>query len=90
MLERFKLEQGGSAMKRSFEKIKNTHRVITRKIRSIEVPRAADEKITRSLSSLLDRSKDFVSTLPTLNELREEFADWHSFEPIAIGDLSVA
>lgn len=73
-------------MKRSIQKIKIAHKKISRKIR----PRDRAEAVQKSISKWMDRSKDFVSTLPTLNELRDEFADWHSFEPIGLGEISPA
>jgi hypothetical protein len=77
-------------MKRSIQKIKTAHRKISRKIRAKDRTVAAHASVQRSISKWMDRSKDFVSTLPTLNELREEFADWHSFEPIHLDELAQA
>jgi hypothetical protein len=63
-------------MKRSIHKLKAVHTEIKRR------KKARTKAIKNSVSRWMDRSKDFVGTLPTLNELREEFADWHSFEAI--------
>lgn len=46
--------------------------------------------IRNSVSRWMDRSKDFLGTLPTAKELREEFADWHSFEPIDPRELGLS
>ena len=47
------------------------------------------KNLTQSVSRWMDRSKDFIGTLPTVNELREEFADWHSFEPLDLNELNI-
>jgi hypothetical protein len=73
-------------MKHSIQKIKGAHKKISRKIRTSK-PTVA---VHQSISKWMDRSKDFVSTLPTLTELREEFADWHSFEPLHLEELTPA
>ena len=77
-------------MKRSIQKIKNAHRKISKKIRARDRSAAMQTSVQKSISKWMDRSKDFVSTLPTLNELREEFADWHSFEPLHLDEISMA
>lgn len=75
-------------MKRSIQKIKHAHKKISRRIRDHD--RNVQASVQESISKWMDRSKDFVSTLPTLSELREEFADWHSFEPIHLEELNQA
>lgn len=77
-------------MKRSIQKIKHAHKNISRKIRARDRTTAVQASVQKSISKWMDRSKDFVSTLPTLNELRDEFADWHSFEPIHLEELNQA
>jgi len=77
-------------MKRSIQKIKNAHKKISRKIRAKDRSTAVQASVQKSISKWMDRSKDFVATLPTLNELRDEFADWHSFEPMHLDELSTA
>ena len=77
-------------MKRSIQKFKTAHKKISKKIRARDRTNAMQASMSKSISKWMDRSKDFVSTLPTLNELRDEFADWHSFEPIHLEELSQA
>lgn len=77
-------------MKRSIQKIKRAHTKISGKLRARDRTAAMQASVQKSISKWMDRSKDFVSTLPTLNELRDEFADWHSFEPIPLEELAQA
>jgi len=77
-------------MKRSIQKIKIAHKKISKKIRARDRSVAMQTSVQNSISKWMDRSKDFVSTLPTMTELREEFADWHSFEPIHLEELTPA
>jgi hypothetical protein len=68
-------------MKRSIHKLKAVHSEMKRR------KKARTKAIKSSVTRWMDRSKDFVGTLPTVNELREEFADWHSFEPIDLHEI---
>ena len=81
-------------MKRSIQKInhqlKGAKKKISGKLRTADRSAAMQLSVQNSISKWMDRSKEFVSTLPTLNELREEFADWHSFEPIHVEELAQA
>jgi hypothetical protein len=77
-------------MKRSIHKIETVRRRVSRGIRRRRRRAPAPSSVQKSILKWMDRSKDFVSTLPTLNELRDEFADWHSFEPIHLDELSQA
>lgn len=43
---------------------------------------------TKSAKRWVDRSKHKItSSLPTLDELREEFMDWDTFKPFSLNDL---
>ena len=80
-------------MKRSIQKIRNAHGRLSRPLRTRDRTGAAahaavQSSVQKSISKWMDRSKGFVSTLPTMAELRDEFADWHSFEPIHLEELS--
>ena len=75
-------------MNRSIQRIKSAHTKISKKIRARDRTTAVKTSVSRSIATWMDRSKDFVSTLPTITELREEFADWHSFEPIHLEELT--
>ncbi len=77
-------------MKRSIQKIKNAHQKLSRKIRVRDRSTKIHTSMQASVTKWVDRSKDMVSDLPTLTELREEFADWHSFEPMHLDELNPA
>ena len=69
------------ALKKTFEK---TAGVVSPK------KRKASRAIRNSVSLWMDRSKDFVSTFPTLTELREELTDWNSYDRVNLRELSTA
>lgn len=57
---------------------------------ALRVKKARTRAIKNSISKWMDRSKDFIGTLPTAKELREEFADWHSFEPLHPNEIALS
>jgi hypothetical protein len=72
-------------MKRSIHKLKAVHSEMKRRKKART--KAIKNSVKNSVTRWMGRSKDFVGTLPTVNELREEFADWHSFEPIDLHEI---
>jgi hypothetical protein len=68
--------------KRSKNKKRRTER------RSSERAPAKDN--SKRIVLWMEKSVNFVSTLPTITEIREELADWHSFEPLDPREFSMA
>lgn len=71
-------------MKASIRKIKSK---LDRSV--LRTKKSKARTIPSSIGAWMDRSKDFIGTLPTSKELREEFADWHSFEPIHPSEIAL-
>jgi hypothetical protein len=78
------------AMKHSIRKMKNAHKRISQHLQTKTPQKTEAKKTKRAFGAWADRSREFMTTLPSLTEMREEFADWHSFERLSVNELNPA